>query len=209
MSKIEWERIPVGPIAMNSYIVYCTETGEGIIIDPGDEVEYLWQRVSDIGVQLSQIVLTHGHWDHILHLKKFQEISGLDAIAHPDDMILFSEIEKIAALYGLQSSGPANVKFSLLEGDEVKVGNTTFSVRHTPGHSPGSVSLISDDLAIVGDVLFFQSIGRTDLPGGSHPQLLASIESKLMNLDDDVRVLPGHGETTTIGFERVHNPFLR
>ncbi len=209
MPEIAWRRIPVGPLAMNSYIFSCKATGAGMIIDPGDDVEHLWQSVQDMNCQLSHIILTHGHFDHILQLKKFQELSGLKAKAHAGDQHLFANVDDMAAMFGLHSSGPAEVEFTLAEGRKIEFGELSFEILHTPGHSPGSVSLIGHGFAIVGDVLFRDSVGRTDLPGGSFEILTQSIRSKLFTLPDETIVLSGHGEQTTVGYEKRYNPFLR
>lgn len=209
MPELEWKRIPVGPLAMNCYLIKCTVTEELMIVDPGDEVERLWEIVQDWGGNLASIVLTHGHFDHILQLKQFQQLSGLKALAHAGDAQLFTNVSNMAAMFGMQSSGPAAVNFSLNDGDKIDFGRLSFEVLHTPGHSPGSVSLVGHNLAIVGDVLFRDSIGRTDLPGGSFEILAQSIRSKLFTLNDETIVLSGHGESTTIGYEKKYNPFLQ
>ncbi|KAA3618167.1 MAG: MBL fold metallo-hydrolase [Calditrichaeota bacterium] len=209
MPNIEWKRMPVGPLAMNCYIFICRETDRGLIIDPGDDVENLWKTIQGLDFTLEHILMTHGHFDHILNLQKFQTLAGLKAKAHPDDKALFENVNAMASMYGLPSSGPAEVDFTLAEGQVIEFGKHKFEVFHTPGHSPGSVSFVGGGVAVVGDVLFRDSIGRTDLPGASFEQLINSIRSKLFVLNDETEVLSGHGETTTIGYEKKYNPFLR
>lgn len=206
---MKWEKIPVGPFAMNCYILSCEKTGEGIIVDPGDEVEYLLDVVQQLGVKLLQIVVTHGHVDHVLQLKKFQELTGLPTAMHPADRDFLEHLPQTAQLFGLRAAGIPSIDVELQEGQTISFGDVALQVVHTPGHTPGSISLIGEGHAVVGDVLFNGSIGRTDLPGASYPQLISTIKNKLLVLDDSVRVLPGHGEVTTIGFERLNNPFLR
>ncbi len=206
---MKWERLPVGPFAMNCYILYCEETGEGIIVDPGDEVDYILVTVEELGVKLLQIIITHAHVDHILKLKDFQDRTSLPTAMHPNDKDFLLHMPQTAQLFGLEPAGIPTVDIDLEDGQEITFGKHTMKVVHTPGHTPGSISLIGEGHAVVGDVLFNGSIGRTDLPGASYPQLIASIQNKLLVLDDKVKVLPGHGEITTIGFERLNNPFLR
>ncbi len=202
--------ITVGPFAMNAYMLWCEETQKGVLIDPGDEIDRLAAEVERQKVQLEYIVLTHAHLDHVLHAQEAQARFNLKLFMHQDDLYLLQNIGKQAAMLGLPlpAHTPPRVDGYLNEGDEITFGNQCMRVRHAPGHSPGSIVLLSETLAVAGDVLFFGSIGRTDLPGGSHEALLRAIREKLLPLDDAVVVLPGHGETTTIGFERRHNPFL-
>ena len=209
MPEFEWKRFPVGPLEMNSYLVKCCTTEALMIVDPGDEVERLWQSVENWGGKLAHIILTHGHFDHILQLKRFQELAGLKAMAHAGDEQLFANVSEMAAMFGMRSPGQATVDFTLSEGDRIEFGELSFNILHTPGHSPGSVSLVGHGMAIVGDVLFKDSIGRTDLPGGSFEILAQSIRSKLFTLNDDTIVLSGHGEPTSIGHEKKYNPFLQ
>lgn len=208
MPNLEWKRIPVGPLAMNCYICVCRDTNKGMIIDPGDNVSMLLSTIEELDFSLEKILITHGHFDHILNLKEFQQQTGLQAQAHPADKPLFENLNRIAQMYGLESAGVPDVDFCLSEGEQIALGTHSFEILHTPGHSPGSVSFLSDGLAIVGDVLFQGSIGRTDLPGGSFDELLGTIRTKLLPLPDETEVLCGHGETTMIGYERKYNPFL-
>ncbi len=206
---MKWEKIPVGPFAMNCYILSCEKTGEGIVVDPGDEVELILSVIREIGVNLLQIIITHGHVDHVLQLKRFQDLTGLPTAMHPLDREYLNQLPQTAALFGLEAAGIPEIDIELEEGQTIQFGDVRLEVVHTPGHTPGSISLIGEGHAVVGDVLFNGSIGRTDLPGASYPQLISTIKSKLLVLDDHVKVLPGHGEVTTIGFERLNNPFLR
>ncbi|RMD93296.1 MAG: MBL fold metallo-hydrolase [Calditrichaeota bacterium] len=206
---MKWEKLPVGPFAMNCYILSCEDTGEGIIVDPGDEVDSILSTLEKLDVKLLQIVITHGHVDHVLQLKKFQDLTGLPTAMHPLDQSFLTHLPQTAQLFGLESAGVPSIDIELEEGQTICFGRCCLEVVHTPGHTPGSISLIGENTAVVGDVLFNGSIGRTDLPGASYPQLIESIKKKLMVLEDHVKVLPGHGEVTTIGFERLNNPFLK
>ena len=207
---LKWSMITVGPFAMNAYVLWCDETQMGILIDPGDEIERIAAAVAHAKVQLEYIVLTHAHLDHVLYAHEAQARFGLKLYLHQEDLYLLQNIDRQAAMLGLPlpDHTPPRVDGYLKEGDEIAFGKQRMRVRHAPGHSPGSIVLLGETLAVAGDVLFLGSIGRTDLPGGSYEVLLRSIREKLLPLADATVVLPGHGETTTIGFERRHNPFL-
>lgn len=202
--------ITVGPFAMNAYLLWCDETQQGILIDPGDDIDRLAREVAREKVRPAYIVLTHAHLDHAWHAHEAQTRFGLKLYMHREDLPLLQNLEKQAALLGFTpfAATPARVDGYLQEGDEIAFGKQRLKIRHAPGHSPGSIVLLSEKIAVVGDVLFHGSIGRTDLPGGSYEVLMRSIREKLMTLPDEVLVLPGHGEETTIGFERRQNPFL-
>ena len=195
---------------MNAYLLWCEDTRKGVLIDPGDEIDRIAEESARAGLRLEFIVLTHAHLDHVLHAHQAQTRFNLELYMHPDDLYLVQNLAKQAEMLGLMpvAAAPPRVDGYLQEGDEIAFGKERMRVRHAPGHSPGSIVLLHEQLAVVGDVLFLGSIGRTDLPGGSHETLIRSIREKLLVLDDEVRALPGHGEETTIGFERRHNPFL-
>ena len=205
---MKWKMVTVGPFAMNCYILFCEKTHRGIVVDPGDEVERIVAAMKALAVQAEQIIITHGHVDHVLKLKTFQELTGLPTAMHPLDKEFLQYLQESAQMFGLVAAGIPGIDHDLEEGQVISFGEVNLEVVHTPGHSPGSIALIGEGHAVVGDVLFRESIGRTDLPGGSYPQLLKTIKEKLLVLDDDTVVLSGHGPETTIGFERQNNPFL-
>jgi len=205
---MNWEMVTVGPFAMNCYILFCEKTRRGLVVDPGDEVERIIARLQALHVQAEQVVITHGHVDHILKLKDFQERTGLPVAMHPLDRDLVNYLPETAQMFGLVPAVIPVIDRDLADGETIAFGEVSLTVVHTPGHSPGSVSLIGQGHAVVGDVLFRESIGRTDLPGGSYSQLINTIREKLLVLDDATVVLSGHGPTTTIGHERRNNPFL-
>lgn len=209
--SLRWRCVTVGPFAMNAYILWCDQTQEGLLIDPGDEIERIADEVDDAGVKLQRIIITHAHIDHVLRSRQAQEHFHLPLYMHHDDVGLLQNVSRQAEMMGLSFGEikPPRIDGYLAEGDVLEFGRERFKVVHGPGHSPGSILLISENIAVVGDVLFRGSIGRTDLPMGSHEALLKTITEKLMILDDEVLVLPGHGEETTIGGERRHNPFLQ
>ncbi|MDZ7269102.1 MAG: MBL fold metallo-hydrolase [candidate division KSB1 bacterium] len=211
MAALKWHRITVGPFAMNAYVLWDEPTRAGILIDPGDEIDRIAEVVAAHAVQLQRIVLTHAHLDHVLHCRSAQERFQLPVYLHREDLPLLQNMGRQAAMLGfpLGQIPPPQVAGFLAEGDTLLIGREQLQVRHGPGHSPGSLLLIGEKLAVVGDVLFRGSIGRTDLPGGSYETLMKTITEKLLVLEDGVVVLPGHGGETTIGFERRHNPFLQ
>jgi glyoxylase-like metal-dependent hydrolase (beta-lactamase superfamily II) len=167
------------------------------------------QTVTALKVKPERIILTHAHIDHVWHAKAVQERLSLPLLMHRDDLPMLERLPYQAQMFGLPAPVPPRVDGYLAEGDEVSFGQVTMKVLHAPGHSPGSIVLYGEDTAVVGDVLFQGSIGRTDLPFGSYETLMQSIHEKLMTLPDHVRVLPGHGDETTIGIERRSNPFLQ
>ena len=196
---------------MNAYVLWCEQTHEALLVDPGDEIDRLAEAVDSESVNLKQIVLTHAHIDHVMRASVAQERFDLPVFMHRDDQKLLDNLPAQAAMLGLglgEEVVPPKLAGFLAEGETVTIGRHSMKVVHTPGHSLGSITLLTNELAVVGDVLFRGSIGRTDLPGGSMEVLMASIRTKLLPLDDTVIVLSGHGEESTIGFERVHNPFL-
>ena len=206
---MKWDSLTVGPFGMNAYIVWCEKTKAGILVDPGDEINAILDRAASHGVKLERIIITHAHIDHVMHAHEAQARLRIPLYLHPDDESVLQKIPNQAAMFGLAFRPIPKVDGHLKDGDVVRLGEVELKVCHTPGHSPGAISLIGEGHAIVGDVLFYGSIGRTDLPGASFEVLMRSIREKLLTLPDNVRVLPGHGETTTIGFERLNNPFLQ
>ena len=208
---LKWKMITVGPFAMNAYLLWCDETKAALVLDPGDEIERIAYELERESLRPERIVLTHGHLDHVLFAHVMQEKFQLKLYMHRDDVFLVENMNRQAAMLGMMMPGLIAPRLDgyLEEGDTITFGKQTLRVLHGPGHSPGSIMLISEDVAVVGDVLFQGSIGRTDLPNGSYEVLINSIRTKLLPLKDEMLVLPGHGETTTIGEERRSNPFLR
>jgi glyoxylase-like metal-dependent hydrolase (beta-lactamase superfamily II) len=201
------------PFQENTYILY-DETKECVIIDPGcsnkEEQDELVQFIKDEGLKPVRLLNTHCHVDHVMGntfvSKKF--MLGLEI--HKGDLETLHSLPQVSHLYGLNAEESVEPTGYINHGDKIKFGNSSLDIAFTPGHSPGSVSFIShaDKFVICGDVLFYGSIGRTDLPGGDHELLLSSIREKLFVLEDDFTVLSGHGQETSIGFERKHNPFF-
>lgn len=212
-AMLELKIIPVTPFQQNCSLLYDTETMKGVLIDPGGEVDRLRAKLKEFGVTLTEIWLTHGHLDHAGGADQLREETGVPVIGpHKDDQFWMDEIGDHWARYGHPGMGRAVVPDRYLdEGDQLKLGDITFDVSHTPGHTPGHVVIHNQDMkiAFVGDVLFEGSIGRTDFPKGNHAQLIDSIKTKLFPLGDEMRFVPGHGNMSTFGQERRHNPFVR
>lgn len=201
--------LAVGPLQANCYILHDPEQESALIIDPGDEPEAILEALR--GARVQRILLTHAHFDHIGALERVRAETGAPVFIHEaESRWLMDPWLNGSAAFGLGQPvicQPADGY--LVHGDVLDFAGRRFTVAHTPGHSPGSVSFIADRLVISGDVLFRSSIGRTDLPEGSLPQLLDSIARHLLSLPDDTVVLPGHGPATTVGLERRTNPFLK
>ncbi len=203
------DRVVVGELMVNCYIVIWKDTREAIIVDPGDDAERIVRRLRDLDAKASSIVLTHGHGDHIggnHALRKFANfpifIGKLDAEMLTDAWL------NLSAPFGLDTTSPPATQY-LLENDKIEVGSGELRVIDTPGHSRGSITLVGDGFALVGDLIFQGSIGRTDFPGGDQGLLLRMIREKITPLGDSCLLLPGHGEATTVGEEKRYNPFLQ
>lgn len=204
-----FEHLVVGPIACNCYIVGDPETKEAVVVDPGDQPDDILTSVEEHGLTLVAAVATHAHFDHVLGAQAVREKTGVPFYLHLDDMpILDAMQERGIKFLGIELPPPPEVDRHYSDGDEISAGSVRLQVIHTPGHSPGSVSLLAPDEAVFsGDTLFAESIGRTDLPGGDYEAELASIRDRLFNLED-LPVFPGHGPPTSIGREKVENPFV-
>jgi hydroxyacylglutathione hydrolase len=203
--------IQVTPFAQNCSLVWCPETLEGAVIDPGGDLDRVLAEVGKQGVKLTQILLTHAHIDHAGGTAELARREGLPIVGpHVGDRFWIEGLPDQARLFGFGASEAFEPDRWLDEGDRVRVGHVELQVRHCPGHTPGHVVFYSatDQLAFVGDVLFQGSIGRTDFPGGDHATLIDAIRSKLFPLGDEVRFVPGHGPMSTFGHERRTNPFV-
>ena len=204
--------IPVTPFQQNCSLLWDRETMEGVFVDAGGEADKLMSVADQLGVTIKELWLTHGHLDHAGGAGEIRERTGAPIIGpHKDDQWLMDDIKQQWAKYGV-TEGPRNVVPDryLEDGDELKLGNYTFGVLHTPGHTPGHVVIYNKDikLAFVGDVLFKGSIGRTDFPRGDMDTLVNSITTKLWPLGNDITFIPGHNQHSTFGHERQPNPFV-
>ncbi len=206
------EVIPVGMLQCNCYVLGDESTGEAVVIDPGDDIERVQQVLERQNLTPKYLVATHAHIDHVGGLEKLAHATGAAVLMHQADLPLYQNLATQAAWLGMRPPEIIEIDQFLREGDSIRWGTRSLQVLHTPGHSPGSLSLLmpgDDQRLFSGDTLFQSSIGRTDLWGGSYDQILRSIESKLLSLDDLTPVFPGHGPATAIGDERRFNPFLR
>lgn len=203
--------IPVTPFQQNCSLLVCEQTKKAAVVDPGGDVELILDAVKQQGVELEKILLTHGHIDHCGGTAQLSQQLGLPVEGpHLDDRFLIDDLPQQGLRFGfpqLQAFTPARW---LANGDTVRFGAVELQVRHCPGHTPGHVVFFSPEyrLALVGDVLFAGSIGRTDLPRGDHAALIHSIRERLWPLGEDVTFVPGHGPTSTFGAERESNPFV-
>ena len=202
--------VTVGMFQENCYLYACPQTREAVIIDPGDEAERILERISELKLIPKYMLNTHGHIDHICAIDAVSAVYPVPLAIHADDVHMYTD-ERTARMFG--RSAPLVQRkpdFFLKEGDTISFGTLTLEVLHTPGHTPGGVCLVSPPYCVFsGDTLFYRSIGRTDLPGGSYQKILRSIHDRVLALPDDTIVIPGHGPITTIGEERESNPFLR
>ncbi|MDI6812056.1 MAG: MBL fold metallo-hydrolase [Desulfitobacteriaceae bacterium] len=198
----------IGVMGANCYVFGCEDMKQGVLVDPGDEGMRIYRWVTELGIKITRILLTHGHLDHIGAVDELRERFDCPVLIHSADAEMLTNARKnLSAYFGPGLSFKAADGF-LQDGQILTVGNKSLKVLHTPGHSPGSICFLTDEGVISGDTLFAGSIGRTDFPGGSLDELLRGVETKLLTLPDDTPVYPGHGESTSIGRERVENPFL-
>ncbi len=209
VSELIIKGIVVGVFAENCWIIGSRRTGEAIAIDPGDQPEEILALARDMGVTIKVIANSHGHLDHILGVRGVQGATGAKFLLHREELAVARGSASSAALWlGRPVEPPPEPDAFVSDGDEVEVAGVKLRVIHTPGHTPGSVSFYSEGLLFCGDTLFQGSIGRTDLPGGSYQQEMASIVDRLLALPDETIVLPGHMQETRIGIERETNPFI-
>ncbi|WP_417783733.1 MBL fold metallo-hydrolase [Terasakiella pusilla] len=204
--------IPVTAFAQNCSLIWCENTMKGCLVDPGGDMDVLLNAVEKEGITLEKILCTHGHLDHVGAVAELSKKANLPIEGpHTGDKFWIDDLAKQAQQFGFPQSESFTPTRWLNDGDQVTFGNVTLEVLHCPGHTPGHVVFFNKDtrVAIVGDVLFQGSIGRTDFPKGNHADLINAIKTKLFPLGDDVVFIPGHGPLSTIGEERKSNPFLQ
>ncbi|WP_261895418.1 MBL fold metallo-hydrolase [Vibrio cyclitrophicus] len=209
--SLKYQVVPVTSFSQNCSIVWCDETMEGIVVDPGGDVQQLAAIIEELGVKVVNLVLTHGHLDHVGGTVPLAEILKVNIVGpHKADNFWLQGLENQSQMFGFPLCKAFEPNTWLEEGDKVTFGNQVIDVIHTPGHTPGHVVLFSGQarLAFVGDVLFNGAIGRTDFPQGDFNTLIASIKTKLWPLGSDVTFVPGHGPESTFGRERASNPFV-
>jgi hydroxyacylglutathione hydrolase len=204
------EIIPVGPLQCNCSIIGDENTQEGMVIDPGDDIEEILALIRKHSLKIKQIVITHAHIDHVGGAMKLRKLTGAPVLLNQNDYALLKMLDVQAAWIGMPSPGSVDIDQSLGHADKVTAGTLEAGVIHTPGHTEGSICLYfaTEKKLIAGDTLFAGSIGRTDLPGGSYDKILNSLHDRVLALPDETVVVPGHGPLTTIGDERETNPFL-
>jgi hydroxyacylglutathione hydrolase len=208
VSELEVVALPNGQLAENCYLVADRGTGEAVIIDPGEESAMFLAELNTRAWSLRAIWLTHAHVDHIMGVGAVHGATGAPIHLHPLDRPIYDALPQYGAWLGVRLDPPPPPHVELRPGTTMGVGRFAFEVRFTPGHSPGSVSFVGHGMVFGGDVLFNGSIGRTDLPGGDFPTLMSTLHSQFLSLPDSTVVYSGHGPDTTIGVERLTNPFL-
>jgi len=200
--------IPNGQFVENSYLIIDQVAAECAIIDPGEEAGRVLHEVAAAGARPTAIWVTHAHLDHVMGIARVRRETGAPVYLHPADRQLYDHLVQQGLAFGIPVDPLPPPDRELVPGETVRVGTLAFTVRHAPGHSPGSVCLVGEGVVFTGDVLFAGSIGRTDLPGGDFETLIRSIERELLTLPDSTIVYSGHGPETTVGQERRANPFL-
>jgi hydroxyacylglutathione hydrolase len=210
MQKVPFilEQRAVEPFMKNGFVLGCPSTGQAAYIDPGDEVPQLLEWIDNQGIELVSILNTHGHMDHICGVGVVKEKWDVPICLHPDDKFLYDALSEQGEWFGFSYAQAPSLDCHLEAGQEVCVGDLKLKVHHTPGHSPGSVCFETAGQIFCGDLIFAGGVGRTDLPGGSQEVLFDSIRSRILPLGDEKVLHPGHGPATTVGQERLSNPFL-
>jgi len=210
MNRVQVRTFVSPGFAQNAYLVWREGEASAVAIDPGGEAEAMADALSENGLWLEAILLTHAHIDHIEGVARLVARTGAATYMHPADAPFYQRADLQAAQFGMDVDALPPIDHALEDGATLLLSGIEFEVRHVPGHSPGHVILYVADagIAFVGDVVFSGSVGRTDLPGGSFPMLIGGIRKRVLTLPDDTVLYPGHGPTTTVGHERVSNPFL-
>ncbi len=200
--------LSVGPLETNCYILGDEKSKEAVVIDPGGDFEEIEQELEKLQLKVKYLILTHGHFDHTGALAQLKKTTGAEILIHSADAVMLSSTGQAQPFFLEGSSEDCSADRMLQEGDKIRFGEYSLEVLHTPGHTPGGISLVIDKIIFTGDTLFCGSVGRADLPGSSYKKLINSIRTKLLSRADDYVIYPGHGPESTIGGERRNNPFL-
>jgi hydroxyacylglutathione hydrolase len=201
-------RLVVGPLQVNCFILADEKTLEAVVIDPGDDAEDILKIIKNKGLKVKYIVDTHAHFDHVGANKAIKDATGAELLLHEADAAVLATVSRQSSAFGMDTVSSPPADRYVKHGDVITAGEVALKVLHTPGHTPGGISLLEQGMVFTGDALFAGSIGRTDFPGGDLTTLLRSIKTNLMTLPDDTKVFSGHGPASTIGDERRDNPFL-
>lgn len=205
---MNYEMLAVGPLETNCYVVYCQDSLECAVVDPGAEADRIFQLIARKSLKPALILNTHGHIDHIGANKDIKEKFNIPLYIHSADSPMLENVQQSEMAIFLGAMDSPSPDHLLNDGVKIKIGESFLRVIHTPGHSPGSVSFLGDGFLLSGDTLFFGGVGRTDLPGGSWKDMESSIKNKILTMPDEMIVLPGHGPITTVGQEKRANPFI-
>ncbi|MFO7914865.1 MAG: MBL fold metallo-hydrolase [Candidatus Krumholzibacteriales bacterium] len=207
-SRPEIVKNVVGPLGTNCYLLFCPGSRETLIIDPGGDPLRIKKKISGLNLRPIEIICTHGHSDHIAAVADIKKEYGIGFAVHPDAVEIIKHSVEVAPMWGLGTIEMPEVDRTISHGDTISTGEIRGEVRHTPGHSPGGITLVFDGMALVGDSLFAGSIGRTDLFGGNFKQLIDSIKTRIITLPGETRLYCGHGPETTVAAEESDNPYL-
>jgi glyoxylase-like metal-dependent hydrolase (beta-lactamase superfamily II) len=198
----------VGELQTNCYILGDEKTKQGVVIDPGGDFEIIEDHLKKLKLKIKYIILTHGHVDHIGALAQLKKATGAEILIHSKDSAMLYDPNQNLSIFSGDEIIATKADKLLEEGDIIQCDGIKLEILHTPGHTPGSISLLTDEMIFTGDALFCGSIGRTDFPGSSYQKLISSIKDKILTKEDDLIIYPGHGPSSTIGEEKRNNPFL-
>ena len=199
----------VGMIGTNCYIAVNEETNAGVVVDPGGDSDKILNVIKKHDIKIEAIFITHGHSDHIMGLDEVRKATGVKVYISKADEPMLKDADRNLSMFIGQNKTFAGADENFTDGQELVVAGIKFKILATPGHTPGGVCILADNVVFCGDTVFAESIGRTDLPGGSYEDIIKSIKEKILPLADNVQLLPGHGPATTVGWERRRNPFLQ